>query len=389
MRTMTIDKEIRDREKIAREIAKTSESIRKKHRALKTGKMDEDIALERHFKPIIEPLRKIAENTIGEDAISNDELPSSIADVKNEMLPFQGKKHEDGMMTLKEKIKKKRLNISSDSSLQTFINNSKRKRLNNSLDVSLKTSTPTKSVAQQCEIEQAEKMKLRDDDDDIFETTDDSLVTSLRRQLQTSEGENMLRNQLGPLGQKYIGEVLRDDKDCNIDSVYGVYFEHEKTMLGDKCFDVDKNDNIIINGVRYIGTPGLYELIFKRLPDDTVYTEDDKQKYKSILLTTNAHRRNHNALNPILGNKGYKYKHVIAPLLSMDYTKKKTGRGSVLPHTMVVTDNKIDYVHWNDPNELVDRLRLLDSSHQAGNNSHDNEILSIIEELREAGLIIN
>ena len=51
--------------------------------------------------------------------------------------------------------------------------------------------------------------------------------------------------------------------------------------------------------------------------------------------------------------------------------------------------NKIDYVHWNDPNELVDRLRLLDASRRAGNNAHDNEILSIVEELREVGLIIN
>ena len=56
---------------------------------------------------------------------------------------------------------------------------------------------------------------------------------------------------------------------------------------------------------------------------------------------------------------------------------------------MTLTDNKIDYVHWDDPNELVDRLRLLAASHQAGHNAHENEILSIIEELREAGLIIN
>jgi len=49
----------------------------------------------------------------------------------------------------------------------------------------------------------------------------------------------------------------------------------------------------------------------------------------------------------------------------------------------------IDYVHWDDPNKLVDHLRLLDASHQAGNNAHDNEMLSIIEELREASLIIN
>ena len=39
-----------ERKKIVREIEKTSESIRKKHRALKTGRIEEDIALDRHFK---------------------------------------------------------------------------------------------------------------------------------------------------------------------------------------------------------------------------------------------------------------------------------------------------------------------------------------------------
>ncbi|KAL6253546.1 hypothetical protein P5V15_015531 [Pogonomyrmex californicus] len=76
-------------------------------------------------------------------------------------------------------------------------------------------------------------------------------------------------------------------------------------MFGDKKFDVDKNDFIIIDNTR-IGTPGLYELIFKRLPDEAIFTKDDKQTYKSILLTTNAYRRSHSAHNPIMGNKGYK-----------------------------------------------------------------------------------
>jgi len=48
--------DVREREKIAREIKKTSESIRKKHRALKTDRIEEDITLDRHFKPIIKPL---------------------------------------------------------------------------------------------------------------------------------------------------------------------------------------------------------------------------------------------------------------------------------------------------------------------------------------------
>jgi len=71
--------------------------------------------------------------------------------------------------------------------------------------------------------------------------------------------------------------------------MYSVYLDKDGMMFG-KRFDVDKVDNIIIDGVRYVSTPGLYELIFKRVPDDVICTEDDKQKYKSMLLTTNAHR---------------------------------------------------------------------------------------------------
>ncbi|KAL6265838.1 hypothetical protein P5V15_002659 [Pogonomyrmex californicus] len=53
----------KDREKIAKQIAKTSDSIRKKYRALKTGKIDEDVALERRFKPIVKLLKQIVEET--------------------------------------------------------------------------------------------------------------------------------------------------------------------------------------------------------------------------------------------------------------------------------------------------------------------------------------
>jgi len=44
---------------------------------------------------------------------------------------------------------------------------------------------------------------------------------------------------------------------------------------------------------------------------------------------------------------------------------------------MTLNDNAIDYVHLDDPNELVDRLRLLETSRQAGHNAYDNEMLSI------------
>jgi len=54
---MDNNKEFKARERIAKQIAKTSELIRKKYRALKTGNIEEDIALEKHLKPIVESLK--------------------------------------------------------------------------------------------------------------------------------------------------------------------------------------------------------------------------------------------------------------------------------------------------------------------------------------------
>jgi len=63
-----------------------------------------------------------------------------------------------------------------------------------------------------------------------------------------------------------------------------------------------------------------------------------------------------------MNNKVHKYKSIIAPLLSGKRIKKN------VPRAVTLNDNKIDYVHWKDPNELVDRFRLLEASRQG---AHD------------------
>lgn len=63
-----------------------------------------------------------------------------------------------------------------------------------------------------------------------------------------------------------------------------------------------------------------------------------------------------------------------------------TGFG-LTPDQLTVTNQKPGYIYWDDVNELVNRLRVLVSSKNAGHTSHDNEILSILEELREANII--
>jgi len=132
--------------------------------------------------------------------------------------------------------------------------------------------------------------------ENVFEMTDDSLATKLQNRLQTSEGREALQAGLDPLGQNYIETVLkgaRDKQKSGINYVCGVYLHKDGLIFDNKRFDVDDTDNIIIDGIRYAGTSDLYVLIFKRIPEDALYTENDMHKYKSMLLATNAHKHKH------------------------------------------------------------------------------------------------
>jgi hypothetical protein len=61
--------------------------------------------------------------------------------------------------------------------------------------------------------------------------------------------------------------------------------------------------------------------------------------------------------------------------------KKDSGLyKNMIPNTQLV--------NYDDPNELVTRLNLLIASQSAGNTGVNNEIISILEELRERNLIV-
>lgn len=51
------------------------------------------------------------------------------------------------------------------------------------------------------------------------------------------------------------------------------------------------------------------------------------------------------------------------------------------------SDKNIQFLYYDDPNELCERLKYLVSSYSAGNTTLINEIRSIIEEMFEKGLI--
>ncbi|KAE9530111.1 hypothetical protein AGLY_011573 [Aphis glycines] len=158
-------------------------------------------------------------------------------------------------------------------------------------------------------------------------------------------------------------------KSYDIDKTYGPKINTNGNMyLGKKEIKLVDN-TLTIEDSSYPITPGLGNLIFSKSPK--LYTSNDLKTYKSILNKTSAHLT---ADGSKIKKGGNKYTDIIQNLFP-------SGSG------LSVKLQKHNLVYWNDPNELVDRLRLLLASKAAGNTGVSNEILSIFEELREAGLI--
>lgn len=210
--------------------------------------------------------------------------------------------------------------------------------------------------------------------------------------IKTPQGKKLAKefietNFKGKIARKYFLKLINGGK--TIDYNYGVRIEENSWMMGSKLIDID-DDDIIIDGVRYRGTPGLYELIFMNIPNDFIYSQEDLHVYAQILAVTNAHRINYSSQGRVKSNRGIKYKTIISKLHANNIEERQdmmtypdiltqAASGSGIP----LTNDKPKYIYFDDPNELVDRLQILLASEKSGNTAHTEEINSIMEELYE------
>src|SRR5436190_9334280 len=157
------------------------------------------------------------------------------------------------------------------------------------------------------------------------------------------------------------------------DHTYGIRFENTAYKIGNKVIEI-VGDDIIIGDVRYKGTLGLWELVTLKRPKK--FTQDDLDKYKEMLIQTNAHHKSYNPDSGLSANSGAKYMQIIKPLFT------QTGAG-----IKIASDNKTEFQYWKDPNSLIDELRLLHYSQEAGNTGVSNKIQSIIDALLKEEII--
>jgi hypothetical protein len=331
---------------VIKKLIKTRNIIRRKLESLKRG----DIVLEEQFLPITRPL-----NTIVSKLQKNDDDKQIKQEFKSEFKEEQINPEVQSLFTPPSPPVQKRKEPS-------FIE--------------------TEIIAQDDGDD--------DDDDGSMEDSFNKSRVEMRAMLDDPSAEGYL-NQFHELPRQYIEGMIRDTED-KYDFQYGIRFDPvlNKFYIGNSPVEIKDDADLVIGNVTYKGSPGLYELLFMREPGKFSIT--DEHEYHDIIKQTSAHRRHYDPQQQISGNRSWKYTNVIAPILldrsalpswGSNSKKKKTGGGML----MEVTDNIIDYVHWDDPNELVDRLRLLLGSQAAGHTGHNNEINSIIEELKEAQII--
>lgn len=337
---------MRQEQLLKKQIIKSAESVKRKVKTIRDMKTNKEIALDAVLKPITEPLNKLA---------------SKSADTVNKTLPFR---ELNPLSTLK----KRKRNIQFQQRQGTI----KIPKLSNAIDSLSDYSDDSKSV-------------------NLIET--DCYANTERTPNDLKEISNSSDTNDGDSREFFTPELSKDSSwsmTAEPDNVpFGVRKERGKLLMGNSRVTFNERE-IVIGSKSYIKTPGLLELLFKKTPNLSQITEDDKQHYKKMLLDTNAHRRDFDPNKAIKSNKGLKYTNIIRPLfikLVKNYPSTESiSEGAGLP-IMKKLNKHVDYVYWDDPNELVERLKLLLASSDAGNTGVNNEIISVIEELRECGVL--
>ena len=197
---------------------------------------------------------------------------------------------------------------------------------------------------------------------------------------------------LGETAYKYIhGEELYDrDKTFGIhlgtDGNYHMGAEQGKDGVyrGNIKMITIAYNNIYVDGEKFTGTPGLWELIMEKEPKK--YTKEDLKRYGDLLFKTNAMNQNFDPNNPYpRSSRSYKWQEIVSLIWAEKTAGKKIGETSV--KRVEKTDGKGVVVIPSDPNALLERLDLLLASQEAGHTGVRNELVSICDELKRQGVL--
>ena len=191
---------------------------------------------------------------------------------------------------------------------------------------------------------------------------------------------------LGPLA---VNALLQAFTKKNIDLAFGLYAQEGKFKIGNKEVNIEDND-INVDDIIFEGTPGFWELITSKNPEN--YTSEDLGKYQQLVILTNtAYQGNNPKNNKAKSSKSPKWKNIIKPIWEQIKKQKEEEEEEYEePATIPFTPTRgtgLPKILPSDPNALIDRFDLLFSSQKAGHTGVRNEIVSILDELKRQGVL--
>ena len=195
----------------------------------------------------------------------------------------------------------------------------------------------------------------------------------------------MTKEEIEKLGPIATDALIKLASKKGIDKSFGLTVKNKKLHIGDKPITI-KDNNIIIDGEEYTGTPGLWELIISQEPQEGKYTEDDYLNYINLLVQTNTIYQGDNPKqNRAKSSGGDKWNKLISPVWEHIRESKKPLKRKRRQQDPITGDGL--KILPSDPNALIDRFDLLFSSQKAGHTGVRNEIISILDELKRQKVI--
>ena len=215
----------------------------------------------------------------------------------------------------------------------------------------------------------------------VIENQDKALIPLIKKQEETLEpiikeqkklNDSMFEKlallpsnpdmRIGEIAAKYLRKAL----SINFDRKFGLYEgKNGDIYIGNKKVIFDNND-LIIDGLRYKGTKGLWELLTMQRPNENSYDYEDFNNYKTIIHLSKVMHINYDENKTSRRNKSYKWTKILNTIWKEFHPKSGSG---------------IQFLSSN-PKMLAKRLDLLGEQFIAGNTNTRNEIVAILDELK-------
>lgn len=352
---------------VKRKLVQIRRVIREKYNALKQGQLTTEKLFESAYKPILSPLRNIegaTTLTATAAAAGKHNFKTAASTIKKDSGSVLEKLHQPIV-----KVYQKPMTSTKETSIYQAPSSTPQRSNRTHTYFSTPQFLPSQVIAEE---------DVSDDSDNNPDVLTNA-ATPHRSLMLEEPGAKTFLEQYHPLPREYVERMISDTQH-ETDTTYGVTYNEktDKWYIGDSPIEVVGKD-LIIKEKKYVGTPGLYELLIMSKPNWSEITRPDRANYRDIILSTHLHKRGNTSQGQIKGTRAYKYTNVIKPIL--DATSGQGLHKEVVP--------VVEHRYWDNIHELIQELQVRWAEKEAGHTGHRNDIISIAEELYEAGYIEN